>query len=1030
MGVASDISERKTAEASAQESRNLLETLANAAPATLWLSDAAGNITYVNQTWVEWTGLPRDAHLTSNNWTTAIVPEDQARVRQTFEEAFASRNPYEVEFRYNSRDGSPRWCIAKGVPRYDTHGTFVGYAGSGVDITEQKLTSEQIRVSEERYRCALEGSHDGMWDWDIATGEVFWNDRLYSTFGLDKASFSPSLRASLELTHPEDRAKMEEALKNHLEFGMPYELEVRQRHASGEYRTLLARGTALRDGDGKPYRMIGATIDITDRRRAKLALLESEERFRLLAESAPVTIWMSDESGGITYINKHWHQLTGASLAQSLGEGWLNFIHPDDREGFLEQFQLTLKAKASLHQEVRIRRPDGSDCWCLIYASPRLMKNGDCQGFVGILMDIDGRKRAEDALRESEARFRSLADAAPAMIALTDEQYRLTFTNQAWLEFLGCSQEALVGRGWLQYVHPEDREDYLKQLYANMQSHQRFSMEYRCRRHDGEDRWVFMEVFPRFDESGRFIGHISSNLDITERKHYEQQLRQNEERFRSLLESLQDAVWDWNVRTGELYWNPVFLDMLGLPRDTQPSYELFISLIHPDDREVLEQNVQAHLADPAVPYAMQFRIRHANGSYRYWLAKGSALRDASGQPYRMMGTDLDLTELLKTQEALRSSEAQFRTLAETLPHLVWSTDPAGRHTYCNQRWLDYTGLDFHSMGPDDWQAIIHPEDLPLNTSRWQTSLGTGVELEIEQRIRNREGDYHWFLTRALPVRDDQGQVVQWLGTCTNISEWVAAREAQSQIREELRAYARRLEQSNRDLEQFATIASHDLQAPLRKVRVFASHLRSQASDLLNPASLQTLDRIDRSVESMQQLIYDLLTLSRVSRADVVFAQVRLSDVLTASLDDLAPIILETGAQIRVDSALPILQGDSAQLQQLLTNLLSNALKFSREGVPPVIHITSDVSGGGPAMVELRIQDNGIGFEQQYLDRIFQVFQRLHGKTSRYPGTGVGLAICQKIVERHNGSITAEGLPGEGATFFVRLPLLQGQRSII
>jgi light-regulated signal transduction histidine kinase (bacteriophytochrome) len=262
----------------------------------------------------------------------------------------------------------------------------------------------------------------------------------------------------------------------------------------------------------------------------------------------------------------------------------------------------------------------------------------------------------------------------------------------------------------------------------------------------------------------------------------------------------------------------------------------------------------------------------------------------------------------------------------------------------------------------------------------------------------------WFAIRTAPIRVDDGRIIGFTMITTDITE--------------LKRSQFRLEQSNRELENFAYVASHDLQEPLRKIQTFGDRLKATSAEL-PPESRDYLERMQSAATRMRRLIDDLLSFSRVGSKTQPFARVNLADIARDVLEDLEATIQQAGATVTL-GALPSLEADPMQMRQLLQNLLSNALKFRQEGVPPAITVRGSTHTG---QCELRVEDNGIGFDEKYLDRIFNVFQRLHGR-GQYEGTGIGLAICRKIAERHGGSITARSAPGKGATFLVTLPLRQ------
>jgi PAS domain S-box-containing protein len=377
---------------------------------------------------------------------------------------------------------------------------------------------------------------------------------------------------------------------------------------------------------------------------------------------------------------------------------------------------------------------------------------------------------------------------------------------------------------------------------------------------------------------------------------------------------------------------------------------------------------------------------------------------------------------------LRASEGRFRTLAESLPQIVFTTTPDGRLDYCNARWYDYTGLDFTRTRNHGWMAAVHPDDRDVASAAWAEAAASGRLYETEYRLRRKDGVDRWHLARALPIRNDQGRIDLWIGSITDIDD---ARRYTENLERTVRTRTELLERSNRDLEQFAYVASHDLQEPLRKIQAFSDRLARRNRDQISTDGVESLDRILASASRMRSLINDLLSFSRVTTKSLPFTEVNLDVVAREVLVDLEERIAEAHATVDLGD-LPTLQADPLQIRQLLQNLLGNALKFRKPGEPARVEVaarllgpsdgpTGKVSPGG--WCELAVTDHGIGFEPEYADRIFQVFQRLHGR-GQFEGTGVGLAISKKIVERHGGTIEAQGRPGDGATFVVCLPLRQ------
>jgi len=353
--------------------------------------------------------------------------------------------------------------------------------------------------------------------------------------------------------------------------------------------------------------------------------------------------------------------------------------------------------------------------------------------------------------------------------------------------------------------------------------------------------------------------------------------------------------------------------------------------------------------------------------------------------------------------------------AEAIPQLFFASGPDGRPVYFNRRWYDYTGFVRRDVldPAEDWIAPLHPEDVGRCRDAWRDSLRRGAALEVECRIRSVDGGHRWFVGRAVPLLNAAGAVSRWFGTCTDVDalleRLVAERTAE-------------LKRSNDDLETFALIASHDLQEPLRKVQAFGDRLAARCGPVLDDQGRDYLNRIVAAAERMRNLINDLLAFSRMAGPARPFTAVDLGAVASAVVSDLAIAIERSGGRVEV-GPLPTIQADPTQMRRLLQNLIGNAIKFHGPGRPPTVRVSARI-GPEPDRCELEVADDGIGFDEAYLDRIFQVFQRLHGR-NEYEGTGMGLAICRKIVERHSGRITATSEPGVGSTFRVALPVRGG-----
>jgi hypothetical protein len=383
---------------------------------------------------------------------------------------------------------------------------------------------------------------------------------------------------------------------------------------------------------------------------------------------------------------------------------------------------------------------------------------------------------------------------------------------------------------------------------------------------------------------------------------------------------------------------------------------------------------------------------------------------------------------------LKESEAQYKMLTNTLPLIIFSLDTKSQVIYNNEWMAQYTGLSSNQLNQTQWKSVVHPEDYIsfMNYLKGQDP-STGMQLKIQARLKHAaSGHYLWHMISLTPLKDEKDALVNWSGFMADINvqkvfeetlqdnKQLKAVQNQLLIKEQsLNENIQELNRSNIELQQFAYIASHDLQEPVRKLIFYSDYLLQRHEKEFDEKSVGFLRNMIRTSNRMRTLIRDLLTFSQVNQNDRQFSAVNLNQLFHEALQDLELSIKAKDAQISVTS-LALIEGDAMLLRQLFVNVLSNSIKYSKEDVKPLITVTHEVKG---ERIEIYFKDNGIGFEEKYIDKIFMLFQRLHARDS-YVGTGLGLAICRKIAEAHHGTIIAESQLGAGATFILSLPFKQ------
>jgi PAS domain S-box-containing protein len=389
-------------------------------------------------------------------------------------------------------------------------------------------------------------------------------------------------------------------------------------------------------------------------------------------------------------------------------------------------------------------------------------------------------------------------------------------------------------------------------------------------------------------------------------------------------------------------------------------------------------------------------------------------------------------ELLQDlSDKLRKSESQYKTLTNSLPLVIFSLTPAGELFYANDWLLYFTGETIESLTENKWSKVIHEEDYDSFRLLIKSEIAEGFTvIKSQTRLKNKETrEYIWHQVSLSPFRNEKNELQYWIGYMADIhaqkafaatlQDNIELKETQKKLKENqetMAQYISELNRSNQDLQQFAFVASHDLQEPVRKLMFYSDYFLQKYAKSFDIKANDLLLNMQSAAKRMRTLIQDLLTFSQIDKQKIQFEPVDLNTVASEAMQDLEITITEKKAVFDIDK-LPVIQGDKGMLRQLFENIMNNSIKYSNPAVQPVVQISYQVNNGSYV---ISFKDNGIGFDNKYLPQMFNLFQRLHNK-SEYEGTGLGLAICRKIIEMHNGSIWAEGNEGKGATFFVSIP---------
>ena len=732
-------------------------------------------------------------------------------------------------------------------------------------------------------------------------------------------------------------------------------------------------------------------------------------------------------------------------------------LAPQDRGGVDRNVARAVEQGYLVVGERSYRRKDGSRVD--VEVSGGTISYGGGEVICSVVRDRTERKRAERDLRESEEMFRAVFESAATGVALTDRNGRIVRVNAALAHLLGYGERELCGRTFAQLTHPDDVEpnlDSLRRLLAG--EVERYRLEKRYMHRDGSIVWAHVTVSGIKDADGEIRHVLGIVEDITERKRAEEEIRQlNEDlehRVAERTQELEATITDLERAQGALRMEEARTRAIV---ETAPDAIItmaddgLIRSFNSGAERIFGYSVGEILGRPLTTLMPErFRRKHRSGLSRH-LTTGESRLIGQGPVelvgLRKTGTEFplelalgelleegqvlftgivrDVTERKEAEEKVRRAEERYRTLVERMPAVTYIQEIGSPESamYMSPQIEALTGYtpEDDCQDPDFRWRLVHPADRErLRQSGEEQTGEPGEVFTHEYRVVHRDGRPVWVRNESVLIEDQASGTRYWHGFMVDITERKRAEAS-------LRAYAEKLQRSNRELQDFAHVASHDLQEPLRKVSSFGERLRTRYADALGGQGLDYLRRMEGATVRMQGLIEDLLSLSRVTTQANPFEPVDLNGVAEEVLSDLEARLEETGGTVEVGD-LPTVEADRLQMRQLLQNLIGNALKFHKDGEPPVVrvYVQSEppmATSGGRPRYRLVVEDDGIGFDEEHLSRIFVPFERLHGRGA-YEGTGMGLAICRKVVERHGGEITAESAPGQGARFIATLPTNQ------
>lgn len=970
-----------------------------------WAADAAGRITYVSPAVLSRLGMtleefnsPTDDGL--SGWRRMIHPDDYRIVISTWRRCLQTGDHFNVEHRMRSPSDAYGWSRSSAQPMRDCDGHILGWYGTVID--------GDTSVASERFA-------------NVASAAL-------EQYG---ASDLPN---SLSLVHPDDRTTAAHAAARAFWTGVPQVTRHRQLQVDGSYRWTETRS--------EPGYSVSVDIDdlATDRnpRAGTAEQLSGENEEPLRSARAVESIfgngWAFDTAGRFIYLHPFAQNSLGVTLEElnaSVTAGhtaWKTLLHPDDYDRTASMWRHCLETGDDFNVEFRFRRVSGNYVWARTAARPARDSQGRIAGWFGIALDIDVYKKTVDALRGRERELSQLVDMVPVQIRRLTAEGEPVFFNRRLLDFYGFTDMTQLDRpdidrlavAMRELVHPEDSEGLLRAIHHSMATGEPYAMKYRLRRADGAFRWVDGRGEPLRDQAGGISQWYAISIDIDDEMRAQEALRDRERELSQLVDMVPSLLWRLNPDGEPTFFNKRLITFLGLGGADLGGVgrltDALWSALHPDDASGLNEALKRSLAS-GESFSEKFRLRRADGIYRWVESSAEPLRDENGRIVQWYGLSHDIDDQLSVEDALRERERSLWQLVETLPALIDCAAPNGEPVYRSQQLREFLGYNLEELDGGGksrlngtLEAGVHPDDLAAVKEHYAHCLATGEPYARKHRLRRFDGEYRWVETRAAAMRDQEGAIVQWNVICMDIDGEVRAQE---QLRLAQESLSRASQAAS--LSELSASIAHEVNQPLAAIVANSNACHRWLS--AEPPNVErakiTAERIIRNANSAADVV------SRIRALFRQHVEPRGNTELTSVIGEARSLIAEEALRrrIRIDvdieRNIPPVALDRVHIQQVLVNLIRNGMDaMDAVAGERVVAVRVHTAGN---MIRTEISDRGTGVE--FPDRIFEPFF-----TTKANGMGMGLAICRSIIESHGGRLWAEKNKPSGAIFLFTLPV--------
>ena len=1003
-GLQWNIDQQKRKEQEMRHRDNIWETASKILPGWIWVARPDGASEYTSARALEYTGLTETEGIT--NLRATVHPDDYQAFSDHWTKLLKEETSGEVEIRIRRADGDYRWFLSRAHPIKDPAGKVERWVTINWDIDERKRAEKQSRDAEELFRKIADGVPACICIM-APDGQMVYANKVVST-SLGKPAERILGSQWMQHIHPEQHEEAYKSWMRCVATRTPLDTRWRMLDADGRYRWRHILAAPSFDDQGHLVNWYLMAIEIDEQVRAQQALETSEREARELLNRIPAMIAVRNRVG-VEFVSDRFLQYVGKPADEVLGYRWLEVAHPDDRERIVSTMGASLKTNGPSEMLWRMRDKHGDYRWFHTYAEPFIEEDGTVQRWYSATTDIEDMFRSREIIRDHRMQLNLLAESFPGFLwkALPDGQ--VTYLNRYSEDYLGLPPDEVRRKGWLHLVHPEDQPEVMRRWDILVSGGQWHEHVHRLKGKDGQYRWFQSMIATIKDDSGAVTALHGLMMDAQRMVTAEKSVRQEERQLRRLVDTMPAMIWRADP-TGQIdSWNRRMIQIIGKPWESPDNFEL-LSKIDPEQAAAVEERWKRSVR-LGIPYEDTYRMLGNDGHYQWHLVRAEPFRDEDGRIICWYGVHTNIEALKRAENVLQVREHQLLGIIETVPSLLWSASPSGEPTHISRRARDYSGMSLETFLSLGWQAFIHPDDFENTTRAFFKSVQTGESFSVVHRLRRADGQYRWHHAMGEPLRDPDGQIVQWYGLSVDI-------DVQKRAEDHLREMRAKLNKASR----IATVAelsasiAHELNQPLMSVISNAqASKRWLAADPPNleeaTASIERILRDGRAADETMQHIRALFRRETFDKKEAYVPEM-ISEAVRMIHE--IPGRREVPIEYSFDNDLPRVSVDPLQIQEVFINLISNAVE-AMEGVTsnPYLHIRASVLDAEEILIQ--VIDNGPGVDN--CEAIFDAFV-----TTKEKGMGIGLAVSRSIVEAHEGQLWAENNPGGGARFSLRLPL--------